>query len=62
MSAPLESKPVNRCVRVWFGEHKIVEHFALPADAARFEEAMRRRFASLRVSNEPVWIPDAECS
>jgi hypothetical protein len=51
----------DRCVRVWFGEHKIVEHVAAPDYAARFEAAMRRRFASLRVTNEPV-ISDAEQS
>jgi hypothetical protein len=39
---------------VWFGEHLIVEHISEPAFAARFEGAMRHRFASLRVTNEPL--------
>jgi hypothetical protein len=51
--------PLCRRVCVWFGEHKIIEHVAEPAYAARFEQAMRRRFASLRVTNEPV-MPDAD--
>lgn len=41
-------------VRVWFGHHVIVEQIAAPATAERFEAAMRRRFASLRVTNEPL--------
>ena len=57
--APL---PPNRRVCVWFGEHEIVEHIAEPAYAARFEAAMRRRFASLRVTNEPVASSDADLS
>jgi hypothetical protein len=44
----------NRRVCVWFGEHKIVEHVSEPPYAERFEAAMRRRFASLRVTNEPI--------
>jgi hypothetical protein len=44
----------DRRVCVWFGEHKIVEHVSAPDYAARFEAAMRRRFASLRVTNEPI--------
>jgi hypothetical protein len=46
--------PTDRRVCVWFGGHKIVEHVAQPDYAARFEAAMRRRFASLRVTNEPL--------
>jgi nitroimidazol reductase NimA-like FMN-containing flavoprotein (pyridoxamine 5'-phosphate oxidase superfamily) len=49
-------------VCVWFGRHKIVEHVAETMHAARFEDAMRRRFASLRVTNEPVAVSDAELS
>jgi hypothetical protein len=41
-------------VRVWFGTHVIATQIAEPALAARFEAAMRRRFASCRVTNEPV--------
>ena len=43
-----------RRVRVWFGDHPIADHVADAVQAARYEEAMRRRFASLRVTNEPV--------
>jgi hypothetical protein len=46
----------HRRVCVWFGEHKIVEHVAEPTFAAGFEQAMRRRFASLRVTNEPLAV------
>lgn len=44
-------------VCVWFGEQKIVDHVVEPAHAARFEAAMRRRFASLRVTKEPATVP-----
>ncbi|WP_329479281.1 hypothetical protein OG555_40990 [Kribbella sp. NBC_01484] len=44
----------ERRVRVWFGEHVIVDHVCEPASAARFERAMQQRFASLRVTNEPA--------
>jgi hypothetical protein len=54
MTAVVEHEPHSRRVCVWFGEHKIVEHVSEPAFADRFETAMRRRFASLRVTNEPV--------
>ena len=50
----------QRRVCVWFGEHKIVEYISEPAYAQRFEAAMRRRFASLRVTNEPVVVSDAD--
>ncbi|MDX6247232.1 MAG: hypothetical protein QOF10_592 [Kribbellaceae bacterium] len=52
----------ERRVCVWFGEHKIVEHVSESANATRFEAAMRRRFASLRVTNEPVVVSDADLS
>jgi hypothetical protein len=39
-----------------------VEHVAEPAFAAGFEAAMRRRFACLRVTNEPVTVRDVELS
>jgi hypothetical protein len=41
-------------VRVWFGAHPIADHTAVADQAAQYEEAMRRRFASLRVTSEPV--------
>jgi hypothetical protein len=55
---PSHGTPSCRRVCVWFGDHQIVEHIADAPYAAQFEHAMRRRFASLRVTNEPV-MPDA---
>jgi len=49
----------RRRVRVWFGSHPITEHVAEPAAAERFEAAMRQRFASLRVTNEPAGASSA---
>lgn len=43
----------RRCVRVWFGRCVVCEHLAEAAEADAFEAAMRR-FAGLRVTNEPV--------
>jgi hypothetical protein len=54
MNTLTAASPPYRRVCVWFGEHKIVEHISEPDFAARFEAAMRRRFASLNVTNEPV--------
>ncbi|MGZ0150154.1 hypothetical protein ACXJJ3_24045 [Kribbella sp. WER1] len=54
MSAPPTERPQMRRVCVWFGKHKIVDHVADLATAARFEEAMGRRFGSLRVTSEAV--------
>ncbi|MGY4767541.1 hypothetical protein ACXC9Q_11555 [Kribbella sp. CWNU-51] len=51
MSAPATEQPLRR-VCVWFGEHLVIDHVSDPDYAARFEDAMRRRFASLRVTNE----------
>lgn len=59
MTAPLDSRPDDHRVCVWYGKHKIIEHFADQANAARFEAAMHRRFASLRVTNEPMAVPGA---
>lgn len=55
------SLPRHR-VRVWFGSHVIATYVAEPALAARHEAAMRRRFAGLRVTNDPIGIPDVERS
>jgi hypothetical protein len=52
----------DRVVCVWFGEQKIVEDVSEAAYADRFEAAMRRRFASLRVTNEPVAVSNADLS
>jgi hypothetical protein len=56
--------PTDRCVRVWFGEHVIAEYTAEPETAIRYQAAMTRRFASLRVTIEPatVVVPDADLS
>ena len=44
----------NHRVRVWFGEH-VIATFIGPSDsAASYETGMQRRFAGLRVINEPV--------
>lgn len=47
-------RPVSltRCVRVWFGTHVVAEYEAVPQLAARYEDAMRRRFAGLRVTSD----------
>nr|WP_238156789.1 hypothetical protein [Kribbella sp. VKM Ac-2571] len=49
MKAPL---PPDRRVRVWFGEHLIADYIGAAEDAAQYEAGMRRRFLSLRVTNE----------
>lgn len=41
-------------VRVWFGEPMVTDYVALPETAACYEAAMRRRFAGLTVTNEPL--------
>ncbi|QNE18202.1 hypothetical protein F1D05_10220 [Kribbella qitaiheensis] len=41
-------------VRVWFGSTAIADQqWAEPEPAARYAAAMERRFAGLRVTNEP---------
>lgn len=54
MTESLETPAEQRRVRVWFGAHPIADHVAGADQAAQYEEAMRRRFASLRVTSEPV--------
>ncbi|MEV8372988.1 hypothetical protein AB0P21_09640 [Kribbella sp. NPDC056861] len=44
----------DRRVCVWFGQHLIIDRTDDEAKAVRYEAAMRRRFASLRVTSEPV--------
>lgn len=58
----LQPEPLDRRVCVWFGEHNVVEDVSEPEFAARFEGAMRRRFGSLRITNEPVAVSDADLS
>lgn len=48
-----------RRVRVWFGEHVLADYRAEPKLAARYAEAMDRRFAGLKITNEPVPAADA---
>jgi hypothetical protein len=49
-----------RRVRVWFGEHVIAEYTAEPATALRYQAALTRRFASLRVTIELVAVADEQ--
>jgi hypothetical protein len=42
----------RRRVRVWLGKHVIADYRAEPALAERYAEAMSRRFAGPRVTNE----------
>jgi hypothetical protein len=48
----------RRRVRVWFGEHVIADYRAEPALAERYAQAMSRRFAGLRVTNDPMPVVD----
>jgi len=48
--------PSDRHVRVWFGEHLIADYVSDPRSAAAYEAAMRRRFRSLRVTNDPAGL------
>jgi hypothetical protein len=41
-------------VRVWFGNHVIADYSAEPELARRYTQAMARRFAGLRVTDEPM--------
>jgi hypothetical protein len=41
-------------VQVWFGSHVIAEYQSDGRSAERYAEAMRRRFAGLRVTTDPV--------
>ena len=64
MATATSHQALDRRVCVWFGEHKIVEHVSESAFASKYEAAMRRRFAGLRVTNEPVTtvMPDVDLS
>ncbi|MER7245804.1 hypothetical protein [Kribbella sp. NPDC000426] len=46
----------DRRVRVWFGEHVIADYTAEPTTAIQYQAAMTRRFASLRITIEPVTV------
>lgn len=41
-------------VRVWFGAHVVADYIADPLAAARYADAMRQRFAGLRVTSDRV--------
>lgn len=56
MTESIEIPASHRRVRVWFGATTIADHTADVDQAAQYEEAMRRRFASLRVTSEPVLV------
>jgi hypothetical protein len=49
-----ETRPGRTRIRVWFGTHVVAEYDAVPQLAARYEDAMRRRFAGLRVTSEEL--------
>lgn len=59
MTESLDVPAEQRRVRVWFGAHPIADHTATVEQAAQYEQAMRRRFASLRVTNEPVRVTES---
>jgi hypothetical protein len=50
----VEPRPARTRVRVWFGTHVVADYEAVPQLAARYEDAMRRRFAGLRVTSEEL--------
>lgn len=50
---PAVAQPL-RLVRVWFGRRLIASYVADAERAARYEQAMRRRFAACRVTNESL--------
>lgn len=47
-----QAQPRRHRVRVWFGEHVIADYNTEPA-FERYAHAMSRRFAGLRVTNDP---------
>ena len=54
----MTSRQHRRRVRVWFGEHVIAQYVAEAPLAARYEQAMRRRFAGLKVTNDLLGSAD----
>jgi len=44
----------TRRVQVWFGTTAIADYIAPEEQANRYQDAMTRRFAGLRITNEPV--------
>jgi hypothetical protein len=45
-------------VRIWFGDHLVVEYAAEPERAHQYAEAMRRRFAGLRVTVDTASVAE----
>lgn len=54
MSATEPQTTERRHVKVWFGSHVIAQYIAEPSLAERYAEAMGRRFAGLKVTNDLV--------
>lgn len=52
--AVIDDPEGRRRVRVWFGQHAICDYYATPELAERYAQAMARRFAGLRVTNDPL--------
>lgn len=52
--APPQPDDGRRRVLVWLGEHLIADYIANADLAARYEAKMRRSYAGLRVTNEPL--------
>lgn len=53
---PASPVPPRAWVRVWFGDHVIANYRADAELAARYAEAMSRRFTGLRITTDP--LPD----
>ncbi len=54
LAPPTADGSPTRRVRVWFGWRLIFDYLADPEVAQRYEAAMRRRCAGLRITNEPT--------
>lgn len=59
MTTSQPSTAERRRVRVWFGQHVIADYSADPEHAERYAAAMDRRFAGLRITNDPVPLVEA---
>lgn len=56
MTATVTDNPRHR-VRVWFGAHPIADYTAQAELAEQYADGMRRRFAGLRITSEPIGSP-----
>jgi hypothetical protein len=56
-TAPVVPVAQRRHIRVWFGEHVVADYRAETELAERYAAAMSRRFAGLRVTNDPIHAP-----